>query len=329
MSPDFLVRPDGSILMAYSRTAKESGLAEVKDFAGPVILARVSTDQGATWGKPFLFQGPHDDARYILHPSFLKLPGGECLFAYNWNKSSGDAKAFVRRSTDGGQTWGPRSPITETPGYHVMCPNHLLRLRSGRIVAATSWTADIGKRWENECLVHYSDDEGRTWKRSAKTTRVGKNSEEPTVAELADGRLLMHFRTTTGYVGRAFSADRGETWSPGELTPFTAPKAPLHLVRLPQTGDLLFLWLNNPDAPGRKGEHWNERRPLVCAVSKDDGRTWSAPRVIAAGSPGTGPTAGDFGYATTECLGDTVLLGFHSYHAVHMARVPVAWFYGK
>jgi sialidase-1 len=156
---------------------------------------------------------------------------------------------------------------------------------------------------------------------------MGSTSEEPTVVELKDGRLLMYIRNGLGYVGRSYSADGGVTWSKPDLTSFKHPRGPLTLTRIPQTGDLLFFWLNNPDAPDRRSKRCDVRRPLVCAVSKDEGRTWTPPILVADGPEEEG--SGDFGYVTTKPIDDCILLSFHTYYAVHVARVPIAWFYRK
>ena len=98
------------------------------------------------------------------------------------------------------------------------------------------------------------------------------------MAELKDGSLLAMMRTTLGKIYRSASKDRGETWSDGEATELPSPSAANCIKRIPETGDLVFLWNNaTPEAlavPGGRSYHY-PRNPLTAAISKDEGKTWT------------------------------------------------------
>ncbi len=76
--------------------------------------------------------------------------------------------------------------------------------------------------------MYFSDDQGMTWCRSENEVlvryRVGpelvavSHCEEPAIVELTDGRIMLFGRTITGRLYRAFSSDRGNTWSEAEPT---------------------------------------------------------------------------------------------------------------
>ncbi len=74
------------------------------------------------------------------------------------------------------------------------------------------------------------------------------------------------------------SKDRGETWSDAEATELPSPSAANCIKRIPETGDLVFLWNNaTPEAlavPGGTSYHY-PRNPLTAAISKDEGQTWT------------------------------------------------------
>ena len=87
----------------------------------------------------------------------------------------------------------------------------------------------------------YSDDDGRTWRQSpAKLTAPcyeGYNGSnygacEPTILELADGRVWMLIRTQTGRLYESFSPD-GAEWSQPEPSRFCSSNSPGWLLRLP------------------------------------------------------------------------------------------------
>jgi sialidase-1 len=244
----------------------------------------------------------------------------------------------VRRSSDEGRTWGDPVCATPYPSYHTVNPDQMLQLSGGRIIVPAECTLAVGggEAGHMVSLCYWSDD-GLTWVRSRTHVDTGSTTEEPSIVELRDGRLLMVFRNRSGYVGRAYSTDKGDTWTGVGYLTLPSPLAPQTIRRIPRTGDLLLLWLNNPDAPAlaRKenqplvqiGEIQRAagavRAPLSAAVSRDEGITWEHIRNLAS------DPAGDYGYAGVSFLDDAALVNYHSLLGIHVARVPVAWFYGR
>ena len=127
-------------------------------------------------------------------------------------------------------------------------------------------------------FVYYSDDEGETWQASRELVIWHKDgfggiwpTDEPSLAELKDGRVLLFLRTTLGRVYHTVSNDRGSTWHLPEPTELPASYTPARLRRIPGTGDLLAIWNQVSRDEIRQGYG---RGRLTLAISADDGKTW-------------------------------------------------------
>jgi hypothetical protein len=329
---------DGSVLFAHAN--REHGT----DNNRSGIAARISRDRGRTWGDPFVLQ--KNVARLAtIQPSLLRLKSGEILLGYTlMNRYEGtdlrlyDGKYYVRRSADEGKTWG--DPVCATPyqSYHTVNPDRVIQLSTGRIIVPVACTQAVGggEAGHMVSLCYWSDD-GHTWVRGNGHVDVGSTTEEPSVVELKDGRLLMIFRNRNGYVGRAYSNDQGDTWSEIGYLDLPSPLAPQTIKRIPKTGDLLLVWLNNADAPALakkqpqpivqigeiKRATGAVRAPLAAAISRDEGRTWEHIRNL------TSDPRGDYGYAGVCFIDDAALINYHSLLGIQVARVPLAWLYER
>jgi hypothetical protein len=327
---------DGSVLFAHANPEhwidnKRSG-----------VVGRISRDRGRTWGEQFLLQ-KHVARHATLQPSLLRLKSGEILLGYNvMNRYEGselrlyDGKFYVRRSTDEGKTWEDPVCATPYPSYHTVNPDRVIQLSTGRIIVPVEWTLAVGggEAGHMVSLCYWSDD-GLTWVRGKGYVDVGSTTEEPSVVELKDGRLFMVFRNRNGYVGRAYSSDQGDTWSDVGYLDLPSPLAPQTVKRIPGTGDLLLLWLNNVDAPGRARNEAQPivqigeiervvgavRAPLSAAISRDEGSTWTNIRDL------TSDPRGDYGYTGVFFIDDVALVNYHSLLGLHVARGEIDWFY--
>jgi sialidase-1 len=328
---------DGSLLLATGNPRNEihpSG-----------IIGRISRDEGRTWGEPFSMQRNFARGETVC-PSLVRLQDGRILFGYlTTNNYQGsdlrlyDGHFYVRYSSDDGRTWADPFCATLYPGFHTVNPNRVIQLRSGRIVVPAEWTREVGggEAGHMVCLCYYTDD-SYTWIRSRNFVDTGTTTEEPAVVELKDGQLLMVFRNLKGHVGKAYSHDRGDDWSEPGFFDLPSGLAPQYVTRIPKTGDLLLLWLNNPHAVGyARGEKQATvkvaqldheplgavRAPLSSAISRDEGQTWEHIRNI------TSDPQGDYGYQGVTFVRDVALVNYHALEGIHVTRIGIDWFYGK
>ena len=127
---------DGSLFMVWieMHASRLGG----HDEAPSSIASMRSADGGHTWDEHRVEQSPGGDVHSVYNPSLILLPDGELLFFYlqychlKWNtplRSNG----CLRRSHDGGRTWGGETRIWEQAGYG--CANHTFtRLGEGRLL---------------------------------------------------------------------------------------------------------------------------------------------------------------------------------------------------
>lgn len=307
---DIVALNDGDLLMAYT--------------AGGIAVRR-SPDGGRIWGpEALLFANPPGQG-YYCHPSFLRLPDGQLLVAYIYIAGTTPyyGHNYYRRSADEGRTWSDQFLLTPRGGYVLVHNGKLRMLSSGRVVAPAEYKKHRPSEADHSdfaVVVFYSDTQAHSWHASANDIDVlPHEAQEPHMAELRDGRLLLLFRTYSGCVGRAFSTDQGQTWSAGELRwdwKMSRRASAVSVDRIPATGDLLLI-----RCTGEGGPEGRYRTPLVTAISHDEGDTWSHEKVLA------GDPDDDYGYQCVTFLDDRVLIGYHARDGLHVATLDVNWLY--
>ncbi len=310
---DIVELKDGRLLMAY----KNEGIA-----------ARTSEDRGRTWSDEFMLvpnPRPPSLQGYYCHPSFLRLPNGDMLLSYIYNAQTIPyyGHNYYRRSSDEGRTWSEQYVLTPYAGYIIVHNDKLRLLSDGRIIAPAEYKKHRPSSADHSdyaAVTFYSDTDGYSWQMSKNDVDVlPHEAQEPHVVELKEGRVMLLFRTYSGYVGRAYSADRCETWSAGELVedlPLSKNASALTIDRIPTTGDLLLM-----RCTGEGGPEGRYRTPFVAAISQDDGQTWIHERVIA-GDPDE-----DYGYQSVTFVEDMAIVSYHTRDGLYVARIGVDWFY--
>src|SRR5690606_11747772 len=125
-------------------------------------------------------------------------------------------------------------------------------------------------------------------------------TQEPGLAELNDGRVMMFIRSNAGEQLLSYSSDSGETWTQVHRSGIPSPLSPASIARIPGTGDLLLVWNNNDGSDeAMKGI----RSPLTVAISKDEGVSWEKVKDLE-----TDPD-GWYCYTAIHFTDDGVLLG--------------------
>lgn len=320
MHGDILERADGTLLLAYMRAGRWALPGQATG-----IWARTSQDQGRTWSEesPYLLDpGPPSAMGSYSNPTFLRLPNGDVLMSYIYDAGvdPGYGHAYYRRSDDDGETWS--DPFILTPHHErtLVHNDKLLLLSSGRILAPAEFSpgAEAGSHRNYVATCFYSDSNGYAWRMSKNIVQADYEVQEPHVVELKDGRIMMMFRTYSGFCGRAFSEDQGETWSEPEALhdlKMTPNASAITVNRIPTTGDLLLLRCTGL-GQGERG-----RTPFVSAISTDEGETWINERVIAGGPDN------DCGYQSVDFVGDVAIIVYHQRDGMHIARIGIDWLY--
>jgi sialidase-1 len=220
-------------------------------------------------------------------------------------------------SDDEGLTWAPPRDLTESLPRFTPGPGVSVQLRTGRLVVP-GYGAKAGGPWQS--CVAYSDDHGQTWRRGAPVKAATNESQ---AVELSDGVLMLNCRGgACRYVAR--SRDGGETW----FEEFNEPALPESAF--PCQGSILRE--AQPAAEGAKprllfvNPTAGSRTNLTVRVSTDDGKTWSAGRVIQPG-PAAYSSVAFLKDGTIGVLYETGKV--HPYEKTSFARFNLEWLTGK
>ena len=161
----------------------------------------------------------------------------------------------MRRSEDGGKTWGPEIVIWDAGGHSVNNPSAVVDPRTGR-----TWVF-LG-RWDGNTPsqhVAYSDDDGRTWSKSQAMTQLlhgqikdgrrlvipGPGSGLALVRGPHAGRLVIPMNHGAAWgPSVVYSDDSGKTWKPGG-----ALHANIGESKCAELSDGSLLFVGNPGPP--------------------------------------------------------------------------------
>jgi sialidase-1 len=277
------------------------------------IVLKRSADNGRTWGP--LIVVDQDPELVMVNPSPVVLNNGTILlfyetfpFGYHARKGKEVGIAFQmmkpgfepgvtqrlisRYSLDDGRTWSKPRYLEKLSrkGENLISsgsPANGIQLwrgpAKGRVLMPMYLTEAIdrkaGKRTQR-CAVLFSDDRGRSWKRSSLVPLGdGGAANECLIAELDDGRLIMNARAGGKNRLVAFSEDAGETWSPFAADPVLTGR-PCHsgLLRYSyETGRTKsrLLFSNN--------FNMKRRATGTLRVSYDNGESWPVSKTVVPG----------------------------------------------
>lgn len=223
-------------------------------------------------------------------PSIVCLPSGTLLAFCEGRKNNandhGDIDLVMKRSEDGGRTWGPVDLVHEEGGTEKItignpCP---------------VFDEETGVLWLPFCrnnervFVTGSSDEGKSWSEPVEITDSVKRPEWTWVATgpgvgillrhgAHEGRLVIpcdHRETVQGVDTQLshcfFSDDHGKTWQCGESAGLHTDEC--QVIEL-DDGRLMINMRNYWGKHNEGGQHANIR---ATAISEDGGATWSASR---------------------------------------------------
>ncbi len=265
--PSVTVLPDGRLACAWFSGPFEASVHQV-------ILGSYSSDGGNTWTPAEILQDFPRTSDF--DPAFVSTGSQTWLFFSEgrWNRYP-----FVRDEKQGGvgvdsfqmyfrvtdnspNTWSPPQAAAIEPGYN--CRANGIQLTTGELLLP------VYKLAGGPAGVLKSTDRGETWKRFGDVTTAA-GQDEPTIAELTSGAVLMVLRTGDGRLWKTLSHDKGETWGAPVKTGLVAARASHNLFRM-RDGRIA---LTHDACPPP------HRTPLTLRVSSDDAETWSTPAELA------------------------------------------------
>ncbi len=275
----------GGLLMAYTHFYQGGS-----DWAAGDIRGKLSEDGGRTWSSPFLME-PNSARCNVGRLALVRLRSGSDAIQRDI-RSDHLAHIYVemnnfyynrllyKTSSDEGQTWSAPVQINDTGTLGHICQrgDTALVLKNGRIVVP------VYAMFGGMCAsyMYFSDDGGDTWRRGRGEISVHfaedgheiayADFEEPAIVELSDDRLLCFGRTRLGQLYQSVSEDQGLTWSAAQPTGLASSYSPASIRTIPKTGDILCVW---NQASGQEIQDGLGRMRMSCAISKDDGKTWT------------------------------------------------------
>lgn len=243
----------GTLLCSWF-AGSEEGAEDVK-----IWIARNNKKK---WSLPAVVA---EEERPCWNPVLYTMPSGDILLFYKAGGHPQLWSGFVKRSTDGGDTWlnSPNLPA----GVIGPVKNRPLLLDDGTLLCGSS--LESWKRWG--CWIDITSDKGATWKKS---TPINVESQlfgiiQPALVFSKDKIRLFARSHQIGYICTAESSDRGITWSSATLTNLPNPNSAIDAINL-SDGRILLVYNHSKE----------NRHPLNVALSSDGGETWDMKLVL-------------------------------------------------
>jgi len=199
-----------------------------------------------------------------------------CEGRRNSAADSGDIDILLRRSFDGGKTWGPVQTVADAGADTIGNPTPVVERRSGAVILLMTRNPggmaerDIGEN-DRTVWIARSADDGATWSAPAEITAQVKRAGWTWYAtgpgngiQLASGRLVIPCDHNAGRTERhshvIYSDDRGATWHIGGAAEENTNESAV--VQL-KSGELVL---------NMRSYHGRNRRAVQ--RSRDGGLTW-------------------------------------------------------
>lgn len=281
----FIRLKSNDILFVYTRYRGKGK----EDHSEADLYGIISSDDGETFGKPFLvFSCEAVGADNIMSVSLMRMKNGNIgLFYLQKQNEIHTCIPYFTISEDEGKTWGEHIRCIKEDGYYVLNNDRVITLSNGRILMPIAQHIyENGVYGPGKVFMCASDDEGKTWYKISNDIKIDFseckrknfnaicNFMEPGIVQLENGTIWCYIRTDLGRQYETFSEDFGVTWSKPLSSPFTAPDSPMCVKRL-KNGDLFAVWNPIPIYNGKStlvdGVWTGARNPLVFAVLDKEG----------------------------------------------------------
>lgn len=300
------------------------------------LLAKRSTDGGKTWSRQQVVWD-HDDNTCGNPCPVVDRDTGTIWLLMTWNRgddqeaqiiaqSSKDTRrVFVTHSTDDGLTWSAAQEITDTTKqrnwtWYATGPGGGMQMEhgphKGRLLIPCDHIEADTKHYYSHVI--YSDDHGTSWQLGGTTPQ--HQVDECEVVELPAGRLLLNMRNYDAAKKNrqvAMSDDGGMTWTDQQFdAALIEPNCQAAVERYswPEADRRSVILFSNPADQTR-------RVNMTLRASFDEGRTWTASRVLHAG-PSAYSALGVLSDGRIACLYEAGQA--HPYETITWASVPLS-----
>jgi len=256
---------------------------EIKHGDKTAIYKCMSTDNGLTWTAPeqISMNNPHN--YFMLNVNVFYVNNRLYLIIQRTPDGKNElGEPLISHSDDHGITWSDPQRILHKRdrGFIIINSRNITITNTGRVIVPVAYGQSI-----NRVGVLYSDDHCVSWSEGPHPFGIkGYKFSEPSIARLADGRLIMLIRTAKGWIFKSYSDDNGTNWSHPVPTSLQSPWT-AHTMRITPEGYIVVVFTNSPIVESSPGF---PRNNLTFAVSKDNGATWGNYTLIA------GPTNSDY-----------------------------------
>lgn len=254
------------------------------------VIGIFSKDNGTTWGDAINLIEVAPDLSYdvsivvngtVVVVSATVVPPTHGSFVST-------SRTLAVRSEDNGKSWSGIYEIPMKYRYVSGKVNPGITLVNG--ISMFAYAGDtglqdkeqIGADKDQNCIagIMISTDECRTWIQGPEfemdKKEIANNAinglDEPAIINCPDGSLYILFRTGFDRLYESRSSDNGKTWTKPAPSLLISHNAPAALCAIAgERPGILAVWNNS------KTSRW----PLSAAMSFDNGRSWTSPRVIA------------------------------------------------
>lgn len=257
-----------------------------------IVILLLGMQIGHAQELNYIFKGGNEGYRCFRIPAIVATNNGTLLaFAEARKKGcsdTGDIDLVMKRSTDGGKSWGPLEIVWDDGDNTCGNPAPVVDRTTGNILLLSTW--NLGTDHEKDIIdgkskdtrrifVLRSADDGKTWSAAREITKDTKKDNWTWYATgpvngiqvmkgKYKGRLVIpcdHIEAGSKkyYSHAIYSDDGGEHWQLGNRTP--QDQVNECTVAELSNGNLLLNMRN-----------YNDSRLRQVAVSTDGGHTWSA-----------------------------------------------------
>ncbi|MEG3656654.1 sialidase family protein [Arenibacter palladensis] len=236
--------------MIYSNTLKNRCLFILLliFWVSPIISQAPKEKQEGLESLNFIFKGGNENYKCFRIPAVVTTNNGTLLAFAEGRKNgcsdTGDIDLVMKRSTDGGKTWGKLNVLWHDEGNTCGNPAPVVDEVTGDIFLLSTW--NLGTDHESDIIAQKSEDtrrvfilkstnDGKSWSRPKEITSdvklphwtwyaTGPGSGIQILGGKYKGRLVIacdHIEGETKkyYSHTIFSDDHGSTWQLGGTTP--------------------------------------------------------------------------------------------------------------